>query len=28
VGSVYGSPQTFDDPMRRISLMRSIFSHR
>jgi hypothetical protein len=28
VRSVYGSAQTFDDPMRRISLMRSIFSHR
>ena len=28
VRGVYGSAQAFDDPMRRISLMRSIFSHR
>ena len=28
IGSVYGAPQTFDDPMRRISLMRSLFSSR
>ena len=27
VGSVYSAAQTFDDPMRRISLMRCIFSH-
>ena len=27
VGSVYGSPHTFDDSTRRLSLMRSIFSH-
>ena len=26
IGSVYGVPQTFDDPMRRISLMRGLFS--
>jgi len=28
IQSVYGAPQTFDDPMRRISLMRSLFSNR
>lgn len=28
VGSVYGSPQTFDDPMRRIHMMRHLFSNR
>ena len=28
IGGVYGSPQTFDDPMRRISLMRSMFASR
>jgi len=28
LGNVYGAPQAFDDPMRRISLMRSIFASR
>jgi len=28
VGGVYGPPNTFDDPMRRISLMRNMFSNR
>jgi hypothetical protein len=28
IASVYGAPHTFDDPMRRISLMRTLFSSR
>jgi len=28
IESVYGAPQTFDDSMKRISLMRSLFSSR
>jgi hypothetical protein len=28
IRSVYGGPHNFDDPMRRISLMRSLFSSR
>jgi hypothetical protein len=27
-GGVYGSPHIFDDPMRRISIMRNMFSNR
>ena len=28
IESMFGVPQTFDDPMRRVSLMRSLFSNR